>query len=346
MKLAFTGDTVFTGLFEGQETNTELLSDEVKAFFDRSDVCVCDVEGPICSQNKITDRVAIKSGPEMHRFLSAIRANVLFLGNNHILDYGESGLYETLDIAARNGFRAIGAGRTIKEASEPLLFDGICGLLALRYQNKHARATETECGCLIWDEEKLIREKIAEIKSKCRWCILVIHGGDEFCPMPLPEIRKRYLKFLGWGADIIVGHHPHVVQNYELIGDKIIFYSLGNFVFDDRYMRVFAEAREGVVLRLDVDENGFTWEYLPIVIDGDQKRIYAGTDSPAFFCIKNETEYSDKLPDLARTFLRNERRNLAYQAKRTDISLSAKCRIVMSHTKRYRKEKKRLRKYL
>lgn len=52
MKLVFTGDTVFVGSFEGQETNDGLLLSEVKEFFSQSDTCVCDIEGPICSQKK------------------------------------------------------------------------------------------------------------------------------------------------------------------------------------------------------------------------------------------------------------------------------------------------------
>ena len=126
---------------------------------------------------------------------------------------------------------------------------------------------------------------------------------------------------------------------------KVIFYSLGNFVFDDQYMRVFAEAKEGVVLKLDVGKKGFSWEYLPIIIDGNHKQIFKGTAPSSFFCIGNEEEYLDKLPNLVQTFLRNERRNLAYQVKRTDIPFLKKCRIVMSHTKRYFKEKKKLWKY-
>lgn len=346
MRLVFTGDTVFTGSFEGQETNTGLLSSDVKDFLQTADSCVCDIEGPICSDKKITDRVAIRSQPAIHSFLTSIHGDILFLGNNHILDYGQSGLISTLRFADENGYKKFGAGLNIQEASSPLILNSICGLLALRYNNKHARASDTECGCLIWDEDNLIKNRIQKIKSECKWCILVIHGGDEFCPMPLPEIRERYLKFLEWGADVIVAHHPHVVQNYEIREDKAIFYSLGNFVFDDNYMRFFPEAKEGVLLKLDIDENNFSWDYLPIFIDGDKKLVLKGSVSPSFFCIKDQQEYEKQLPSLIDKFFQIERKNIHFQIVRKDIPFKAKARIVLSHIRRYFIKQKKLKKYL
>ena len=84
----------------------------------------------------------------------------------------------------------------------------------------------------------MIAKRIAEIKAKCRWCVVICHGGEEFAAMPLPYVRNRYLQYLELGADVVVGHHPHVPENYELLDNgKAIFYSLGNFIFDTDYQR-------------------------------------------------------------------------------------------------------------
>ena len=345
MQISFTGDIAFGGYFGKQELNDNLLSPEVRDFLVQSDACVCNIEGPICSQKIRKGRGSLKSGPDIHHFLSLMNGNILFLGNNHILDYDEVGLQETLDFAAEKGYEVMGAGRNIKEASKPLIFGNLCGMLALRYYNKHARASESECGCLIWDEEKLIRDRISEIKHQCRWCILVVHGGDEFCTMPFPYIRNRYRKFLEWGADIIVAHHPHVVQGYEMLDGKAIFYSLGNFVFDNSYMRAFPETREGVLLKLDIKKDDFSWKYLPIIINGDSKTIKKGSCPCSFFCIAGDNDYYNRLPDVISDFLKKEKINLKFQMNRS-IPIRVKCRIALSHIKRYLKEKKKLKKYM
>lgn len=346
MQIAFTGDLVFHGKFDGMEEKNGILDEEVLDFFRNTDYCVCDLEGPIYSHNARNDRVAIRSRPGIKHFLSTINGNILFLGNNHILDYDEGGLKETLDFADQNNILRFGAGYNIDEASRPLYLESMCGLLAIRYSNKHARATSTEHGCLIWDEDDIIKKRIIEIKKQCTWCVLVIHGGDEFCMTPFPEIRARYKKFLDWGADIIVAHHPHVVQNYEIIGEKIVFYSIGNFLFDDNYMRVFAEAKEGVLLKLDLRENGYTWDYMPIFIDGDALKIRKTECSAAFNCIADESDYKSKVQVAAKDFLVKERKNLNYQYKRRDIKTKAKCRIILSHIKRYIILKKKIKNYL
>lgn len=335
MRIAFTGDVVFHAKFDGMEENEKILDDSIVHFLKETDYCVCDLEGPVYSGKRRNDKVAIRSKPGIKSFLSIINGNILFLGNNHILDYDEPGFNETIEFADKNGFLRFGAGKNIKDASEPLYLGDTCGLLGLRYNNKHARAGQECLGCLIWDEDEIIQKRIEEIKKKCRWCILVIHGGDEFCVSPFPEIRNRYKKFLDWGADIIVAHHPHVIQNYEIIDKKIIFYSLGNFVFDDDYMRTFPEAKEGVLVKLDLLSNGYSWEFIPIYIDGDVSRIREMKESQAFNCIVDEADYIKKAKDALQDFLHKEKVNLKYQCKRKDIKLKAKFRIIVSHIKRF-----------
>lgn len=346
MKIAFTGDVVFHAKFDGMEENEKILEKSIVDFLKETDYCVCDLEGPIYSNKARNDKVAIRSRPGIKSFLSRINGNVLFLGNNHILDYDEPGFKETIEFADANGLLRFGTGENIDEASKPLYLGDICGLLGLRYNNKHARATHDTLGCLIWDEDEIIKNRIEEIKKQCRWCVLVIHGGDEFCVSPFPEIRNRYKKFLDWGADIIVAHHPHVIQNYEIIDGKAIFYSLGNFVFDDDYMRTFPEAKEGILVRLDLQSDSYSWDFMPVYIDGDIPLIRETKNPPAFNCITDESDYIEKAKKAMRDFINKEKVNLKYQYNRKDIKWKAKLRIIMSHIKRYIVLKRKAKKLL
>lgn len=138
------------------------------------------------------------------------------------------------------GSKTLGAGLNLEEASEPVYLDeaGGIGLICLSYLVGCVPATDTEPGTFPWDNIDLIAKRIAEIKAKCRWCVVICHGGEEFAAMPLPYVRNRYLQYLELGADVVVGHHPHVPENYELLDNgKAIFYSLGNFIFDTDYQR-------------------------------------------------------------------------------------------------------------
>lgn len=95
-----------------------------------------------------------------------------------------------------------------------------------------------------------IEQTILEIKSKCRGCILVAHGGEEFANLSAPYTRSRYIKYLEYGADIVVSHHPHICMSYETVGSKAIFYSLGNFIFDTDYQRAQFHTDRSVLLKL------------------------------------------------------------------------------------------------
>ena len=81
-----------------------------------------------------------------------------------------------------------GAGLNEKEASEPVYLEeaGGIGMICVAYQTECIPATSTEPGIFRWDALDAIAERIAEIKSKCRWCIVISHGGEEFTSFPAP----------------------------------------------------------------------------------------------------------------------------------------------------------------
>ena len=192
------------------------------------------------------------------------------------MDAGAEGILSTRSIASEMGSLVFGAGMNEAEASEPVYLDeaGGIGMFGVSYMNECIPATENTPGIFRWDNLEYIKERIHEIKSKCRWCIVVSHGGEEFAPLPNPYTRDRYLKFLEFGADIVVSHHPHVPENYETFDNgKAIFYSLGNFIFDTDYQRAHAYTDTGVLLKLSFTENAFTFEGKGTHIDRNSERI-------------------------------------------------------------------------
>ena len=131
------------------------------------------------------------------------------------------------------------------------------------YQRACRKADEGKPGCYSWSDLDEIQKSINEIKKTCRWCIVVAHAGEEFTPLPSPYTRERYHLYLEMGADVVVSHHPHVPMNYETVGDKVIFYSLGNFIFDTDYQRVHLYTDLGVLLKLVFTEEKMDFEAIP-----------------------------------------------------------------------------------
>jgi poly-gamma-glutamate synthesis protein (capsule biosynthesis protein) len=108
-----------------------------------------------------------------------------------------------------------------------------------------------------------------------------------------------------------VGHHPHVVQNYEKVGDKIIFYSLGNFIFDTDFQRLQNHTENGVLLKLRFTEDSYSWEHLPILIDREENRVKKG-HTPDIFTHIGRGQYNLLWPLAGWDLCRNEKKKHAY----------------------------------
>ena len=102
---------------------------------------------------------------------------------------------------------------------------------------------------------------------------MVYHGGEEFVNVPMPYTRKLYKKFLKWGVDVVVAHHPHTVQGYEKVKNKMIFYSLGNFVFDTNFQRAQYGTDEGMLISLEFTKTDYKFKNLPIKINREAETI-------------------------------------------------------------------------
>ena len=294
--IVFTGDIGFDRYMDRRWEDDGLLSKPVLDFFHSADHTVANVEGALIDAVDDGSRGVFfhSMNPQATRVLKNIHADIWSIGNNHTMDAGREGVISTRKIAADLGCRTIGAGLNETEASQPVYLDeaGGIGMFCVSYMNECIPATATEPGIFRWDDLDAIKRRIDEIKAKCRWCIVVSHGGEEFTSLPSPYTRDRYLKFLELGADVVVGHHPHVPENYELFDDgKAIFYSLGNFIFDTNYQRVHLYTDVGVLLKLIFTEEKMDFEAMGIQIVRGDERIDAAPLPDVFTNIPAE-EYA------------------------------------------------------
>ena len=314
--IVFTGDIGFDRYMDKKWEDEQLLSQEVLDFFHSADHTVANVEGALIAAEDDGSRGVFfhAMDPAATSVLKKMNADIWSIGNNHTMDAGAEGIVSTKKIASDMGCQTFGAGLNEIEASEPVYLEeaGGIGMFGVSYMAECIPATATEPGIFRWDDWALIKRRIDEIKAKCRWCIVVSHGGEEFTSLPSPYTRDRYLKFLELGADVVVSHHPHVPENYELFENgKAIFYSLGNFIFDTNYQRVHLYTDLGVLLKLTFTEEKMEFDAMGIQIVRGPERIVAAP-LPDVFTNIPAGEYALLSPLSAKAFVAEDMRKMIY----------------------------------
>ncbi|MBQ7088983.1 MAG: CapA family protein [Clostridia bacterium] len=316
--IAFTGDIGFDKYMHGKWADPALLSDDVQAYLRAADHVVINVEGPLLPQADVggeqgATQLLHAMDPAAIDVFNRIGADVWNICNNHIMDAGEAGIVSTLNYAAQHGVATIGAGRNLAEAQTPVILPeaGGIGLFGVGYQRACRAAAEDKAGCYSWSDLEAIRRTIAEIKQTCRWCVIVAHAGEEFTPLPSPYTRERYHQYLEMGADVVVAHHPHVPMNYETVGDKAIFYSLGNFIFDTDYQRAQYNTEFGILLKLNFTPTEFTFDAMGLRVLRGEERVVAH-DLPKIFRDVQERDYRLLAPLSARILVEATKRQMAF----------------------------------
>jgi len=146
------------------------------------------------------------------------------LANNHILNYGADGLSQTKKLLTENKVDYVYSHQKSTEFTQKKINGIKLGFLGFDLTGSQTRPT---------DEEILALVKIYD--SQADYLIVHIHGGNEYEPQPEEWKKEFFKKLVDAGADIVQGHHPHVWQGSEVYKDKYIYYSLGNFIFDQNW---------------------------------------------------------------------------------------------------------------
>ncbi len=243
----------------GRHLGKDLLKGKVKFPFDKmkrmlhsADGVFVNLESPLTDQNgetvsPVTDYIFC-GPPEAARSLKLAGVTVVSTANNHAFDYGLKGLQETLLNLDREGIRHVGTSPDSGRYFAPAILRvrGInVGFLA--YTEFVNARTGWRGRISLYDSVRARRE-IGRLKRSADIVMVSFHGGSEYSEAPGEVTLKRLRSLLRAGADIVVGHHPHVPQGVEVDGDRVIFYSLGNFVFSQT--NEWARRSYGVELKI------------------------------------------------------------------------------------------------
>ncbi len=181
-----------------------------------------------------------RADPSRVEVLEELGVDVVGLANNHVYDYGKQALLDTFATLEGAGIPYVGAGRSLEEAMQPYYaeIDGktIAFVAASRAEKYKMtpQATETEPGILRCYDTELFLQEIAEAKEQADFVIALVHWGTEYST-ELEEVQVTTGKeYLDAGADAIIGAHSHCLQGVEYCDGKPIFYSLGNYWFNEK----------------------------------------------------------------------------------------------------------------
>lgn len=219
-----------------KEDYATVLSD-VKTIASKVDYSIVNFECPI---TKGGEKPIEKIGPNLcctEHGMEAIKwvgFHCITLANNHIYDFGDKGVINTIEICEKYGIDHVGGGRNIEEASMVLykkIGNQTLGIVNC-CEHEFSIATETTAGSNPLNPIQQFYA-IKEAKSHADYVLVIVHGGHEHWQLPSPRMKDTYRFFIDAGADAVVSHHQHCYSGYEVYNGKAIFYGLGNFCFDE-----------------------------------------------------------------------------------------------------------------
>lgn len=257
-----------------EELGADFPFEHVTGLLREADLTFGNLECPLSSLGKAVrgKEVTFRAALQAVNGLRNAGIDVVSMANNHAMDYGPEALMETMDVLAHNGIPYAGAGVNSTAAHRSVNFtvNGInISFLAYSYRfHMVVEAQRRSPGVAIAPGEEIGKD----VRKAKEWADIVIvsfHWGWEYSDHPDKETRELAHLVVESGADLVIGHHPHVIQGAELYNGGLICYSLGNFVFDQSGNRT----RRGLILRCAINESGVQRaELLPVIISESEFR--------------------------------------------------------------------------
>ncbi|PIZ58538.1 capsular biosynthesis protein [bacterium (Candidatus Torokbacteria) CG_4_10_14_0_2_um_filter_35_8] len=222
-------------------------------------------------------QMMFRADPESATALFWAGFDIVSLANNHTPNYGQKGLLDTFKYLDKNNIEYVGAGKNLAEARSYKTIEkkGI-KISFLAYNDSDVvpasyQATSSSAGTAFMSTNYL-KEDVKKARQNSDIVIVSMHSGTEYVTKP----NSRQVKFahaaIDYGADMVIGHHPHIVQVSEVYKNKYIVYSLGNFIFDQMWSE---ETRLGAITKITLNKEGIIMvSFVPVKIyDYCQPRV-------------------------------------------------------------------------
>lgn len=213
------------------------------------DLSLINLEGPLIKDCPVTNEDMIFCGDADNvKGLTYSGIDIANLSNNHIYNYGEEGVEETIKILKANNID----------------YSGFDSILIKEVKGTKLAFLGYNLVGLPGDKQK-ITSQIKEAEKKADFTVVSFHWGNEYVFEPNWKQKEFARLAIDNGADLIIGNHPHVVQSTEVYKDKLIVYAHGNFIFDQMWSE---KTREGVIGKYYFNGNQLIdYEFIPVYIE-------------------------------------------------------------------------------
>lgn len=215
---------------------------------EKIDLIAANLEGPIVEKQLAYGDMIFRFDPEVATLLKKVGFTTLQLANNHTYNQKKAGLTETEDWLKKAGLDYFG------------LPDEPSGFLSYEINGQKIGFLGLDDVDYKLDPDQ-VEAKIKELDPQVDFLIIGVHWGVEYKATASENQIALAHMFIDSGADFVWGTHPHVVENSEVYNGKIIYYSLGNFVFDQYWSK---ETQKGLVLALKIDKGEVTVKEIPV----------------------------------------------------------------------------------
>jgi len=231
----------------------------IDSILTRADIVFANLEAPFGTKDSAAfeKTYTFQVAPDLVKVLTAGKINVVSVANNHILDFGVEDLFETMTLLNQNNIQYSGAGKNLPEARQPARMEAKGKKIAVACYSltfpEEFWATDTTAGtCFPFDT--FFYDDLRKFKVENDLVIVSFHWGGELLQYPKPYQLELAHNAIKVGADLVIGHHPHVVQGIELYRGKMIVYSLGNYIFGSYSESV----KESMLLKFYFGTNGLS----------------------------------------------------------------------------------------
>ena len=263
VKLFFAGDFCST-----PSTSFITVSEDLQRLIKSCNVAVVNFEVPLKPENVLLPPQKNKrffQHDDVPQFLRNMGFSLFPIANNHLFDWDEKGYEKTI---AALGEGCFGAGSyeeayRVKVVEAEGLKIGFMALSYAAYKGVFDDVTNQEgLGCAYINDLR-VNHDIIEAKKHVDYLFILPHDGIEYIDIPMPETIARYRDFIDYGADGVIAAHPHCPQGWEEYKGKVIFYSLGNFLFNSKENYDFYTSKlhwyEGLCVVMSIENDSIKW---------------------------------------------------------------------------------------
>ena len=223
----------------------------------KSDIVFANLEGTASDQgNDLGNLYSFRMDPQVLPALKGAGFSILSVANNHIGDWGRLAFYDTLSRMKENEILYTGGGVTREEAEKPAIIEKYgmkIGFLAFSDKGPEFMRAGTDNGGILLANDPRFDEIIKNAARQVDYLVVSFHFGEEYQPKHNARQEELAHRAIDDGAKIVVGTHPHVIEDTEVYKNGYIAYSLGNFIFD----QTFSEATmQGMLLEVKLFKDG------------------------------------------------------------------------------------------